>query len=339
MTVPGMEAFIRTVRSEQGRFFDGEGPVTAARAPGRLDVMGGIADYSGSLVLESPLAEAAKVGLQKRRDGLLRIRSLGIAREGLAEDCCIPLSDFYSGEGLIAYEAVRCLLTRSPQTRWAAYLAGAFYALLAEGLTGRFPCGANLLLSSDVPLGAGVSSSAAIEVAAMKAIASVFGIGMDGLTLARLCQVVENRVVGAPCGIMDQVTSALGEAGRLLILKCQPHDLLGQAPLPDGCRVMGINSHVKHSVGGSRYTRVRVAAFMGLKILTESVGDDPWGGYLANIAPQEYRDRYARLLPSRIKGSEFLARYGETSDPVTAIDPALVPVTRAFPIKLGQERR
>ena len=90
---------------------------------------------------------------------------------------------------------------------------------------------------------------------------------LDGVTLARLAQMVENRVVGAPCGIMDQMTSALGVANSLLLILCQPHEVQGTQALPDGVRVFGINSNVKHSVGGTAYTRARVAAFMGRKIL------------------------------------------------------------------------
>ena len=124
-----------------------------------------------------------------------------------------------------------------------------------------------MVLDSRVPLGAGVSSSAAIEVATMQAISTAFGLNLEGVTLARLAQTVENRVVGAPCGIMDQMTSALGVANSLLLILCRPHEIQGTQTLPAGVRIFGINSNVKHSVGGSAYTRARVAAFMGRKIL------------------------------------------------------------------------
>ena len=245
--------------------------VTLARAPGRLDVMGGVADYSGSLVAEMSIAEAALVALAPRTDRTLRVWSRGIEAEKLTPQVSLFLDDFFAGGALISYETVHSRLCHDPQTRWAAYLFGCVYVLLAEGIVSSFPHGANLILDSRVPLGAGVSSSAAIEVAAMQAINAAYGLSLDGVALARLSQMVENKVVGAPCGIMDQMSSALCVPNSLLLILCQPHEVQGTQALPDGVRVFGINSAVKHSIGGSAYTRARVAAFMGRRIFSENV--------------------------------------------------------------------
>src|SRR5262245_13685557 len=86
------QTFARGIREQHRPFFDGEGPVIGARAPGRLDVMGGVADYSGSVVLEGTLAEATFVAVQARADGLLKIKSVGAAGEGLREEAVVPLS-------------------------------------------------------------------------------------------------------------------------------------------------------------------------------------------------------------------------------------------------------
>jgi L-arabinokinase len=197
---------------------------------------------------------------------------------------------------------------------------------MKEGVVKRFEAGGNIGLTSTVPLGAGVSSSAALEVASLCALTAAYRVQMDGLRLAVLAQIVENKVVGAPCGIMDQVTSALGEEGKLLALKCQPHDILKNVQMPPGFKVIGINSHVKHSVGGSKYTDARVGAFMGHKIVfnhlrSRGINHDPYNGYLANITPQEYLSKFRRTLPGSISGREFLDRYGPTMDAVTAVDP------------------
>ncbi len=223
--------------------------------------------------------------------------------------------DFYSpgSRTLLSYDAVRSLLCRDAQTRWAAYVLGCIYVLLAEDIVPDFPQGANLILDSRVPLGAGVSSSAAIEVVTMQALNAALALNLDGVTLARLCQLVENKVVGAPCGIMDQMTSVLGIPNSLLLIVCQPHEVVGTQALPDGVKVYGINSNVKHSVGGSAYTRARVAAFMGRKLLGVN--------YLAQLSGREFDDQLKIALPSYIKGSEFLAQFGETGDPITQIDP------------------
>ena len=212
--------FETRVQLENSDFFDGEGPIAGARAPGRLDVMGGVADYSGSVVLEMPIAQACCAAIQWRNDRLLRIRSLGVEADGLTSEVTFSLDELLLEDGsLRAPDDVRARLTRDPQTRWAGYVVGCFYVMLAaygkapktvrnDGRLGEF--GANILIHSEVPLGAGVSSSAALEVATMHALSEAAGIHPSDLTLAAWCQRVENTIVGAPCGIMDQVTSALG---------------------------------------------------------------------------------------------------------------------------------
>ena len=286
--------------------------------------MGGIADYSGATVLEATIGNLAVVAVQRRADGQLRVRTTGQQVERLVmPEVAITLSDFYDGASLKSYENVQSLF-RS-ERRWAAYLLGAFFVLLAEGEMNCFPTGADVLLRSTVPLGAGVASSAAIEVAAMRAIVDAYGAPVSGMRLASLCQLVENRVAGAPCGIMDQVTCTLGKQGALLELRCQPHDVLGWHAPPPGYTFIGLDSGVKHAVGGVRYPRVRCAAFMGKRIIQETLrlqgGDPDRARYLANLSPLELSAGLGQLLPLRLKGSTFLDRWGNTDDPATTVSP------------------
>lgn len=312
--------FASKVRRDYASFFDGVGPITGARAPGRLDVMGGIADYSGSTVLEATLAEATLVAVQAREDAVLRQRSVGIQQEGLSEEVMLPLPMLIGSGMSMPFVHTVSVLREPAESRWTGYVAGCLYVLVASGWLDRKKItGLNILIESSVPMGAGVSSSAALEVATMCALCAHFGIGMDGLELARLCQIVENRVVGAPCGIMDQVTCALGCEGRLVVLKCQPHQVLGHQPVPPTWRLVGLDSGVKHSIGGRNYTRARVAAFMGLKILQTEMGQD-LQGYLCNL-PARVWTSLCESIPERLTGREFLNRYGSLPDTVTAVDP------------------
>jgi L-arabinokinase len=200
-----------------------------------------------------------------------------------------------------------------------------------------------VLVSSRVPLGTGVSSSAALEVASMSAVAAAFHVDLEPRELALLCQRVENLVVGAPCGVMDQMTSACGEEGRLLALLCQPAELIGTVALPSELCVWGLDSGVRHSVGGGDYGSVRVGAFMGYRIIAELAGlraepgvetvaieDARWGGYLANLSPSEFEQKFAASLPERMKGAEFLERYVGTTDPVTRVEPL-----RTYPVRVA----
>src|SRR5262249_33524656 len=130
-----------------------------------------------------------------------------------------------------------------------------------------FSHGARIVISSSVPEGKGVSSSAALEVASMQAIRTAFDIELEPREMALLCQKVENLVAGAPCGIMDQMTSICGEDDALLALLCQPAELKPAVRIPDEIAFIGIDSGERHAVSGSDYVAVRTGAFMGLRLI------------------------------------------------------------------------
>ena len=327
------DRFVERLRANRG-FFDGVDEVTVTRAPGRLDVMGGIADYSGSLVLEMPIAEAAFAAIAKTDTGKICIKSLSHDASRPDLEFRMPLEDLFNGEAAIDYAAAHEYFRRDPATSWAAYIAGAFVVLSREKGS-SFSGGATILIDSSVPEGKGVSSSAAIEVASMSAIAAAFDIAVEPRELAILCQKVENLVVAAPCGIMDQMTSAGGEAGRLLSMTCQPAEVHESVVIPDGIEFWGVDSGIRHSVGGGDYGSVRIGTFMGYRMIAAAAGlnstriadgvveiDDPeWRGYLANITPAEFERRFATKLPKSISGKEFLARFDGITDRVTRVSP------------------
>jgi galactokinase len=353
--LPDASTFIETLNKldqnpslEAQRLFDPDAEIVIARAPGRLDVMGGIADYSGSLVLEAPILEATFAALQRQPDRRLTIVSLTEdAGQTLAFE--MALSEFENAGEPVDYDTARARFQQEHSQHWAAYVTGVFLTLMREREI-RFREGARILISSRVPQGKGVSSSAALEVAVMQAVAAAFDVTIDAREMALLCQTVENRVAGAPCGVMDQMTASCGEANRLLALRCQPAELLGMTAVPDEVAFWGLDSGVRHAVTGADYGSVRVGAFMGYRIIAEMAGlkvnvsatgapaqiDDPrWGGYLANITPFEFEQHYAAQLPERIEGAEFLSRYKGTTDTVTRVAPErgyAVRVPTAHPI-------
>jgi L-arabinokinase len=307
-----------------------EGPVFVARAPGRLDVMGGIADYSGALVLQWPIREATRVALRRWTEPRISIISIG--HGGLERRCDVPLDIVADPQR--SYDEVHAWFASDPTRHWAAYIAGVFHVLSREHAV-RFPAGAAVLVESDVPEGKGVSSSAALEAATMEAVVEAWKVGIDPRMRAVRCQQVENLIVGAPCGVMDQMASICGEADCLMALLCQPAEFQGSLHLPDALRVWGIDSGIRHAITGADYDAVRVGAFMGYRILADLAGlratpvdredhvrvDDPrWHGYLANVGGEAF-GRFAPEIPMALEGKAFLARYQGTTDLVTRVDP------------------
>src|SRR5262249_32607314 len=147
------------VRAQRGAFFARERPISVARAPGRLDVMGGIADYSGSLVLELPLALVTLAAVQLDPEPVLRIRSVGAGDAGTDMEAPVPLAALQPDGKPASYDAVRALFQADPQQSWAAYVAGCWLVLLRVEHV-LINQGARVLLHSTVPAGKGVSSSA-----------------------------------------------------------------------------------------------------------------------------------------------------------------------------------
>lgn len=327
---------------EPSRLFNLEAPVVVARAPGRLDVMGGFADYSGSLTLELPIREAAFVAVQRRREPWVEIVSSGLVR-GVAplRWARFPLAELR--EHTRSYAAAREYFRRNPEDAWVAYVAGTVAALRVE-LGIELDSGLSLLVASSVPEGKGVSSSAALEVASLRALAGLLGVAVEPARAALICQRVENLVVGAPCGVMDQMTASCGQEGQLLPLLCQPAQLEDSFPVPKGLALWGIDSGIRHAVSGADYGEVRAAAFMGYRWLASARGlaaragqqpghvvisDPDWEGYLARIPVATFEREYRELLPERISGGEFLQRFGGITDSITSVLPGVTYRVRA----------
>lgn len=313
-------------------FFDASATRTAASAPGRMDVMGGIADYSGCLVLQMPIAESARVEVAPRDDNLFRACSADAAELDQETEVSVNRDDVCLW-GEISYPRVReCMIEAGAP--WASYVLGCAFALVHEAKVDM--AGVDIYLASDVPLGKGVSSSAAIEVATMAALARAYGVDLSERGLPHLCQFVENRIVGAPCGLMDQLACYYGRAHHLLPILCQPDRVQQPVPVPEGIAFVGIDSGVRHAVSGASYTDVRVAAFMGYTLIADHLGVAfdrlaaarnsgnrkglPYGGYLTNIALDQFTAEFQPFLPRQMEGKTFLGRFRTTIDPVTEVD-------------------
>ena len=312
-----------------GQFFSATLPVYISRAPGRLDLMGGNVDYTGGLVFQRTIAEATWAAAQIRNDRRIVLWNPQMALEGWQEHVEFSLDELSDDA------AVRALVNRIPQVRWTAYVLGVFHWLRMH-YADRAGSGAAVYIESQVPLNKGVSSSAAVEVAVMKAVARCYGIDLGGIELAEACQWTENVIAESACGIMDQAASVLGDEDCVLPLLCQPCTPRPLVKLPANLRCWAIDSGVRHAVTGIEYEAARAAAFVGyamicrqenLSFALDNTGRIPrfveprWNGYLSNIPPSIFRSRFEDHLPERITGEEIIALGISHPDPFTAIRP------------------
>ncbi|HEX8874322.1 MAG TPA: hypothetical protein VF780_06800 [Nitrosospira sp.] len=324
MEILQFESFLKKPNSDPtgpASFFT-SAEIIVARVPARLDVMGGIADYSGANVCEGVLGRGMIIALQPRTDRTLRIRTMQAHHKSLPVETRIPLDYFETGQGFVTYEQVQALCRANPLASWAAYVGGSIFTLLKEESV-HLPFGFSLLLLSGVPMNVGIGSSAAVEIATQYCLQNYLQLELSGAELARLGQIAENLVVGAPCGIMDQITVTSGRQGRLTHILCRPGQIMGEVEIPPGTAFVGINSMVKHSVAGAAYSDVRVGAFMGKRIINHlraRNGETPLR-YLTELTVESFEKYYRDVLPQTMVGSEFLAAYQSHDDPITRIQP------------------
>jgi galactokinase len=313
-------------------FFSNHSPVFISRAPGRLDLMGGNDDYTGGLVFESTIREASYAAAQLQETRFVELKNKTANDAGWQGDMKISLDELYEEEKL------RQIARRSPSVRWTAYVLGNIHFLLRK-YPDKMNCGLRLYMESAVPLNRGVSSSAAIEVAVMKASAAAYGIGLEGVELALACQWVENVIAGSACGIMDQIAVVSGRQGFIMPLVCQPCIPEPLIRLPEQLSIWGIDSGVSHQVAGIEYEAARAAAFMGYKIicglenipvtLSEQADisrytDPVWNGYLANLPRSVFHEKYEHRLPEKINRQQYLEKHGEHADPFTPLKDEII---------------
>ena len=216
------------------------------RAPGRVNLIGEHTDYNDGLVMPIALDLACVAAASPRADGVVTCRSA-------------------NADGELVLGPARPSRTGT----WHDYVSGVVMLLRERGVT----AGADLDLHSNVPLGAGLSSSAALEVSVALALLEVAGADMPRTAVAQLCQRAENEVVGAACGIMDQYVACHARAGTALVLDCRTLQHR-HVPLPPDLRIVVCNSLVRHAHADGEYNRRRsecrdAAAALGVASLRD----------------------------------------------------------------------
>jgi len=243
------------------------------RAPGRVNLIGEHTDYNDGFVLPAAIDRDTRIAATLRHDRKLMIFSLTLD-SGL--------------EFNIDEDAPR------PRGDWSDYVRGVAHILAMEGYRLN---GANLMIETDIPIGAGLSSSAAIEVATGLALTSLAEIEIQPLELARICQRAENEFVGMRCGIMDQLIACLGQPGAALLIDCRNMTTKSVSVDETKARIVLCNTMVKHKLAGSEYNVRRAECETGAGILSKFI---PGVRNLRDVSPAKFKE-YEHELPSNIR--------------------------------------
>jgi len=282
----------------------GAAPEGAWAAPGRVNLIGEHTDYNQGLALPMGIEQQVLVLARRRKDRLLRLVSLAAGRRELSLD--------EAGPGQVS--------------GWAAYVAGCAWAALEDGASAT---GLDMLFDSEVPLGAGLSSSAALECAALVAMAELWQHPRPPLDLARLAQRAEREVAGVPCGLMDQIASLCAAAGHVLAvdfrsLAIEPLPL----PLDDaGLGLLVIDTRAPHALREGAYAERQAACHAAARELGLPSLRDASPSSLARLDPGRSETRRARHVISenrRVSQSlDILRAARDDADTLAALGPLL----------------
>jgi galactokinase len=261
MNIESLRQAFRDVYGDEPQIF---------RAPGRVNLIGEHTDYNEGFVMPVAIEFSTWVAVAPGSESTIKVRS-----RSLNAAASFDLRD-----------------TLRPKHDWSDYVAGVIDQI---GAPGQPLGGANILIDSNVPIGAGLSSSAAIEVAVGFALLTVNRLPVDRTELALLCQRAENQFVGMRCGIMDQFVSCNGQRDRALMLDCRSleYKLL---PLTPSARMVICNTMVKHEHASGEYNLRRAACEEGVEILRHYL---PTIRSLRDVSP-EMLERYQDKLPDVI---------------------------------------
>jgi galactokinase len=243
-------------------------------APGRVNLIGEHTDYNDGFVMPFAIDRQTLVGISARPDDHINVHTLTLDKTAEFE--------------------LDSLSATTGRKNWTKYIAGMAAVLKRSGSQ---ISGANMLIDSDIPFGAGLSSSAALEIATGFAFLELIGQQIDPRELAKAGQKVEHEFVGVRSGIMDQLASAMSHEDHALLLDCRSLDI-DFVPLELGTAMLAaVDTNVKHSLASSKYNERRSECERGVELLSKQI---PGISALRDVSSEQLRE-YENLLPEPIK--------------------------------------
>lgn len=306
--------------------------VTQATAPGRLDIMGGISDVAGALLIQKAQSPVSTAYVAFRDDQQVTLRIICQEEELLNVTANYPqlVGEFPT----VNYEYVRRQIQQISTHDAVISLLGCLLVLFAERSL-KFE-GMDVVIVGDLPLASGIGTITSYEVALLKAVSNRLNLSLSEHEIPRIAHQAENWIGGFCSGPGKAIASAWGNPNKLTPLVCQPYEVYQPIDIPDSITFAGIDTGEPVSLADEAYGAARAALFMGYSIIALASGASvrdlevaretqnwshlPYGGYVANINPSEFEDKFLPILPETITGQAFFERYQASIDVISFID-------------------
>ncbi|MEM1060660.1 MAG: galactokinase [Verrucomicrobiota bacterium] len=262
-------------------------------APGRAELLGNHTDYNEGLVMAIAVDRGITMRGRKSKDGQIRLRS-----ESMDDEVVLKLDQ---------------LAPQAGPEEWANYLLGVVELFQERG---EWIDGFEAEVASDLPMGAGLSSSAALEVATGLFLQTAFKTHLEPLELARIAQKAEHTYTGVQCGLLDQISSLMSQAGHVTFIDCRTYEVQ-HVPLPEGVGFVIANSGVKHALTGGEYNERRASC----EAAAQAFGVEA----LRDVSPTMLIDRTRIILQALDNGGSAIGKNADGEDVEVEIDLELEP--------------
>jgi galactokinase len=259
------------------------GQPVICRSPGRINILGEHTDYNEGYVLPAAIDKSIYVAISKRMDSQVCLYSAAFREDfTVSVDNIVPAS-----------------------VQWANYILGIVDQLQKNGFT---PGGFNLVIDGDIPVGSGLSSSAAVECAVIFALNTLFEFGLPRMQMALMAQKAEHLFARVNCGIMDQFTSMFGKKGHAIKLDCRNLQYEYIPVEPTGYKIVLFNTNVKHNLASSEYNARRQQCEKGISIIQQ---DQPAITSLRDVSLEILKDRVENMDPLVYRRCKYIVQENE----------------------------
>jgi len=301
-------------------------PRFLATAPIKLDVMSGMADYMGALVLQMPLAAHVTTVVQPCDDAKIRLTMVSTNGEAVSRE--LSSAEVVDAAKRPLAEAPAVPLCSSADARDIRCLLGVTVEAARAGFAPDLERGVHIISAFSMDGFSHQSVEAAQAAATLTALAGAKGAVLDPSAAIEICQMVVNKWMDIPVGRSDTLCALWGEAGMLTQLYCEPSRLVGSIGFHERLAVLGVDCGAVRDGWRTKFEQARTAAFMGRYLIDriikfEGGNHTPWDGYLARLTVADFVGRFRNRIPTKLKGEEFLNRFGDTGDPLTTTDPGV----------------